>query len=232
MKRVCYYRFEVITMSNNYLIGICNRLYTAIEKSGLSYGEIADKTGIPKSAIHRYATGLTTKIPLDRLQAIARVVGTPAEVIMGWDVKSVRPDDSVTVYDLTESVRIPILGSVRAGAPAAAVEDILGYEEVTRALLDSGELFCLRIKGTSMEPRMKEGDVVIVRKQETVDNGEIAVVLINGDDATVKRFYRGPTGIQLSGINPDFEPIMFTPDQVDELPVRVLGKVIELRARF
>lgn len=130
------------------------------------------------------------------------------------------------------AVRIPVLGFVRAGIPIEAVEDILDYEEISTEMARQGDYFALSIKGTSMEPKISEGDVVIVRCQESAENGDLAVVLINGNDATVKRFYKTTTGIKLVSSNPAYEPFYFSPEEVDSLPVRVIGKVVELRAKF
>lgn len=113
-----------------------------------------------------------------------------------------------------------------------AIESIINYEEISQEQARTGEFFGLQIKGDSMEPRITDGDVVIVRKQETVENGEIAVVLINGDDATVKKFYKTDAGIKLVSTNPTYDPFFFTPDEVNTLPVSVIGKVVELRAKF
>lgn len=128
--------------------------------------------------------------------------------------------------------RIPVLGSVPAGIPLEAIQDVLDWEEISEEMARLGEYFALRIRGNSMEPRIREGDVVIIRRQEHVENGEIAVVMINGDDATIKKFYNTGSGVMLVGLNPTFEPLTYTPDQVAALPIRVIGKVVELRAKF
>lgn len=127
---------------------------------------------------------------------------------------------------------IPVLGYVRAGIPIEAVEEILDYEEISEDMARRGEYFGLIIKGDSMEPRMREGDVVIVRRQTTVDNGDIAVVLVNGNDATVKKFFKYDSGVNLISFNSSYEPFIFTPEQVNNLPVQVIGRVVELRAKF
>lgn len=132
----------------------------------------------------------------------------------------------------SKGVKIPVLGYVRAGIPVEAVEDILDYEEIPKSMAVTGDFFALKIKGDSMEPKMSEGDVVIIRKQSTVENGQIAVILVNGDDATVKKFYRSEDGIKLISFNSKYEPFFFTPNEVDSLPVEVIGRVIELRAKF
>lgn len=132
----------------------------------------------------------------------------------------------------SKGVQIPVLGYVRAGIPIEAVEEILDYEEISRDMARQGEYFALSIKGDSMEPKISDGDVVIVRRQETVENGEYAVVLVNGNDATVKKFYKLENGIKLLSTNPSYDPFFFTIDEVNNLPVRVVGKVVELRAKF
>ena len=129
-------------------------------------------------------------------------------------------------------VKIPVLGTVAAGIPIEAVEDILDYEEIEPELAATGEFFALRIKGDSMEPRMQSGDVVIVRQQPDVESGDVAVVLVNGDEATVKKLLKQSGGIVLQAFNPAYEPMFFSLQDIEEKPVRVIGKVIELRSKF
>ncbi len=128
--------------------------------------------------------------------------------------------------------KVPVLGDVAAGIPIEAITDIVDYEEIDAALAATGEFFGLRIKGASMEPRMHEGDVVIVRRQEKAETGDTVVVLVNGDSATVKKIKYGPDGITLLPTNPAFDPLFYSAAEVEALPVRVIGKVVELRAKF
>lgn len=116
--------------------------------------------------------------------------------------------------------------------PIEAITDIVDYEEIDSALARNGDYFGLRIKGVSMEPRMREGDVVIVRKQDAADTGDTVVVLVNGDSATVKKIKYGKDGITLISTNPSYDPMFFPASEVERLPVRVIGKVVELRAKF
>ena len=127
---------------------------------------------------------------------------------------------------------IPVLGDVAAGVPIEAVEDIVDYEEIDTALAATGEFFGLRIKGDSMSPRMLDGDVVIVRKQDDAETGDTAVVLVNGDSATVKKIKKMPDGIQLIPTNPAYDPMYYTAAEVEALPVRIIGRVVELRGKF
>lgn len=128
--------------------------------------------------------------------------------------------------------RVPVLGRVAAGPPRTASEEIIGYEEMSRGIFEAGEFFALRIRGDSMEPRMKEGDTVIVRRQPCVENGEIAIVLVGDEEATCKKFYRYPEGISLVSLNPQYSPMFFSQKELVETKIEILGKVCELRARF
>jgi repressor LexA len=127
---------------------------------------------------------------------------------------------------------IAVLGSVRAGVPIEAVEDILGYEEISEEMARLGEYFALRIKGRSMLPRFSEGDIAVVRQQADVDSGDIAIVLIGNQDATIKKVVKFNGGINLVPTNPEFEVLTFTNEQIEALPVVILGKVVELRCKF
>jgi repressor LexA len=130
-------------------------------------------------------------------------------------------------------VRIPVLGKVVAGVPLEAITDIIDYEEIEPELAKTGEFFALQIRGDSMEPKLYEGDVVIVKKQPTVDSGETAIILINGDEATVKQVKEMPAGIMLIGHNTAvYEPHFYSNEEIEKLPVQILGKVVELRRKF
>lgn len=129
-----------------------------------------------------------------------------------------------------KGVRIPILGKVVAGIPLEAIEDIEGYEEITPAMARKGEYFALRVRGKSMEPFIIEGDIVIVRKQAEVETGEIAIVLVNGDEATVKEIKIHEDGLMLIGKNVAvYSPHFYNQKQIEELPVQIIGKVVEVR---
>lgn len=130
----------------------------------------------------------------------------------------------------TKGIRIPILGRVVAGIPLEAIEDIEGYEEITPAIASKGEYFALRVKGDSMTPFILDGDIVIVRKQETADSGDIVIVLVNGDEATVKEIKIREDGLMLIGKNVAvYSPRFYNLHEIEELPVKIIGKVVEVR---
>lgn len=135
--------------------------------------------------------------------------------------------------DVSNGIKIPILGTVIAGIPVTAVEDIIGYEEISENMARCGDYFALEIKGDSMEPKMSKGDIVIVKQQNTVENGQIAIVLVNGDEATVKKVRFRDNGIELIAFNSYvYEPHFYSAKEINELPVKIIGRVVELRAKF
>lgn len=187
----------------------------------MKQSDLARQLNVGQNTISNWETG-KTEPDTSSLQKMATIFGVSIDYILGH----IAPKAS------SEGMQVPVLGDVAAGIPIEAITDIVDYEEIDAALVGSGEYFGLRLKGASMEPRMREGDVVIVRKQEDVESGDVAVVMVNGDSATVKKIKKGPSGITLIPNNPVFDPMFYTNDEIQSLPVRILGKVVELRAKF
>ena len=202
---------------------IGERIKEARKSAGLTQLELAKKTELSRSYIgdiekDRYNPSVST------LQLIAAATNTPLEDLL---------PSTKTVSPAGRGVRIPVLGRVVAGIPIEAVEEILDYEEITPELAATGEFFALKIRGHSMEPRMMEGDVVIVRRQDDVESGDIAIVLVNGNEATVKRVKKQEDGITLIATNTSvYEPHYYSNKEIEELPVRILGRVVELRGKM
>lgn len=207
---------------------IGQRIKKLRETLDLTQEAVAKQVGCATQTIFKYENEIVTNIPLDKIEKIATALQTTPAYLMGWEGQ----DNALDGGKKTKGVWIPVLGTVQAGVPMEAIEDIIDYEEIDENMAKSGEYFALQIKGASMEPRFVEGDVVIVRKQPVVENGDIAVVMVNGDEATVKKFYRESNGIKLIPINPSYDIMFYTPDEVNTLPVTILGKVVELRGKF
>ncbi len=184
--------------------------------AGISQTSLARELGVRQSTVAMWESGKNNP-GYEMLIRIADFFEVGVEVLCGAQV-------AVT--------KVPVLGRVAAGPPRSATEDVIGYEEISPELSRSGEFFALRINGESMEPRMKDGDIVIVRRQPCVENGEIAIVLIGQEEATCKRFYRYKEGISLVSINPQYAPMFFSEAELSETKIEVLGRVCELRARF
>lgn len=190
----------------------------------MSMKELGSIFGLSESTISLYETG-GRRIDTDMLQKFADFFGVSVDYLLGRD-------DEPRPRTKKKGVKIPVLGRVAAGIPITAIEEVLDYEEIEESLAKTGDFYGLQIKGTSMEPKFSEGDVVIVRQQNDVESGEIAIVLVNGDDATCKRVVKHENGLSLISLNPSFPPKFFTDQEVEQLPVRIVGRVMELRAKF
>lgn len=188
-------------------------------KKGITQNELAALCGVHQTAVSQWEKGRTLpdKKTLIRLSDI---FGVSLDILMGKQEQSRKKN------------LIPVLGYVRAGTPMEAIENVLGYEEITNEMAVSGEYFGLSVRGESMMPRICPGDVVIVRKQTYIESGEIAVVLINDLDATVKKIIKKGTSITLVPFNTSYDPLIFSADEIATLPVRIIGKVVELRGKF
>lgn len=124
-----------------------------------------------------------------------------------------------------ETVKIPILGKVKAGYDYLAQENIIDYIAFKIDGSDKENYYALYVTGDSMEPLFDDGDIVIVHKQDDFNNGENCVVLINGNEATIKKVYKGTTGIKLQAVNPYYPPKIFTEEEIKDLPVKIIGVV-------
>lgn len=212
------------------------------QEHGLTLQVFADRAGLTKQYISMLENNKNSKngkpiIPsLETLRKLSSAmfmnIDTLVATLDGEQDVSLQTKD-YSYYTPHKGVRIPILGYVIAGVPIEAVEDILGYEEISTELARTGDFFCLRIKGDSMEPTFSEGDIIVVRQQPDVESNEIAVVLVNGDEGTVKRIKKSDAGITLIGDNvSSFLPTFYSNEDIERLPVTIIGKVIELRRSF
>lgn len=189
------------------------------KSKGLTQKDIADHLGISRQAYANYESG-NREPDIHTLKALSEYFQISIDGLLDNDTSR------------KKGIKIPVYGSVAAGIPVEAITDIEDYEEITEEMASLGEYAALKIKGDSMEPRMTAGDVVIVRIQETIENGEIAIVMINGDEATCKKVMKTNDGIMLISTNPKYEPMFYSNKQIEELPLRIWGKVVELRAKF
>lgn len=196
------------------------RIKSAREDLKLTKRELAKRIGVHESSINKYEKGLVD-IPLSKISELSRVLNVTEAYLMGWEDEQ-----------KLQGLKIPVLGTVAAGIPISAVEDILDYEEVPQSWENQGEFFALKIKGDSMEPRMESGDVVIVKQQPDANSGDTVIVLVNGDDATCKKLQKTDNGIMLVSTNPKYPPMFYSLEDIQTKPVVILGKVVELRQKY
>lgn len=198
------------------------RLKKLREEKGVYQKDVAAFLGVDRTTYVKYERG-DSEPSKDTLVKLANYFGVSTDYIL---------DNDDLKLPNKKNILVPVLGKVIAGIPIEAVEEILDYEEISKDMSSQGEHFALQIKGDSMEPRMKEGDVIIVRKQSDVDTGDIAVVLVNGDEATVKKIKKRQDGLELIPNNPAYDIMFYSNADIELTPVSIIGKVVELRAKF
>lgn len=191
---------------------------------GLTLEEVGNFVGVSKSTVKKWETGYIDNMKRDKIALLAQILEVSPLSILGINYSDTK--------QTSKGIKIPVLGKVQAGIPVEAIEDIIDYEEITPEMARTGEFFGLQIRGDSMDPKFSDGDVVIVRKQPDVNTGDIAIVLVNGDEATVKKIKKQSDGISLIPTNPAYDIMFYTNKEIETLPVIVLGKVVELRAKF
>lgn len=194
---------------------------------GLSVDQVADKIGLNRTTLYRYESNSIENVPSSFLEPLAKALNTTPAYLMGW-----RNADGSEPDIKPRGVWVPVYGEIAAGIPIEAIQDIIDYEEISADMAETGEYLALKIKGDSMEPRIKDGDVVIIRLQDTIENGEIAAVMVNGDSATLKQVKKEAGGVWLVSLNTAYSPMFYTKSECSKLPVRILGRLVELRAKF
>ena len=189
----------------------------------MNQADLANRLSVNKSVVSSWLSG--SRYPrMNTMEKIANIFN-----IEKSDLIEDKSEKETTSHH-TKGIRIPVLGRVAAGIPIEAIEDIDEWEEIPEAMAKNGEYFALRIKGESMSPKLQLGDIVIVKKQNDVDTGDTAIVLVNGNDATVKQIKKTEAGIMLVGLNLEvYQPHFYSNKEIDELPVQIIGKVIESR---
>ena len=186
---------------------------------------VAKLLNISQQAYAKYEKDITEP-DTDSLKILSSYFNVSIDYLLGAEIM-IR-----TGNNKNEKIKIPVVGEIKAGLPAFADENIIDYEEIPDEMAKDGEYFGLKVKGDSMLPRIVEGDVVIVKKQNTADNGDICVVLVNGDSATLKKVKFADNGIMLIPNNQNYETMFYSKTQIQELPVEIIGKVVELRGKF
>lgn len=207
---------------------VSKRLLELISKRGMSYSELAAKTDIPKSALQRYATGETAKIPLDRLEAMARALKTSPSYLLGWDRGAENHSLPRGAIPVRSFEKIPIIGAVRAGWNGLAYEEADGYEYADVRTPD--RYFFLKVTGDSMAPQINEGDLALVHRQQSADSGDVIVAVVNGEEGTIKRYVRQGAAVILQPFNPNYAPMVMAEDELNDF--RIVGKVVQTVHRW
>lgn len=205
------------------MINRAERISQAIKSKGLSYAELEKPTGVSKSALQRYASGETKKIPIDVVEQIAAATGVSARYLMGWEEPESKPAANAKKLPSEYIRMVPVFESVSAGFGVGAENAVIEFIPLfIQSDYEYEHTICVRVCGDSMHPQIQDGDLVQVLKQDTAETGDI-VVILDGDDAYVKRFIRSKQGITLESFNPNYPPMRFSRVESDRL--RIVGIV-------
>jgi len=203
-----------------------NRFKELRKSLGLSQKEFADILFVNQTAVSQWERGATTPSP-NILLRICDLYNVTTDYLLGRE--ATKKDTPKTNIQKT-AIRINVYGSVPAGIPLEAVEDIIDWEEIpTDWVKDGTEYIALKVKGNSMFPKYLEGDIVIIKIQPDCESGQDAVVYVNGFDATLKRVVKNDNSIILQPLNPEYETKVYGPGND---PVTILGIVVELRRKI
>lgn len=205
---------EIISILRNYR-----------EMRGISYDELSRRTGIPKSTLHRYETNSTQKLDISAFFKIASALGIPISALYGAETQWIDTyaAESEALY------RLPVIGKVCAGNGILAQENIIGYEGAEKKY-HTGEYFYLQVKGDSMSPRLDSGDLVLVRKQSTIDDGDVGIIVIDGEEGMIKKVRYEPDRICLVSFNPYYPDLCFERREMNR--IQIIGKVVESKRKW
>lgn len=206
------------------------RLFSLVKENNTDVNVLAQKMGIKsKSTIYRYMNAeMSPKITT--VKYLAEYYNVNPIWLMGYDV-DMRKKSKLDKLG-NPVVEIPILGTVKAGYDYLAQENWIGTIDIDKKLADSGEFFALKVKGDSMAPVLIEDDIVIIKKQDDFENGDIVVAIVNGDEATIKKGKKSESKILLQPFNTNYDPLIFTEEEMETIPVRIVGIVKQLKREF
>lgn len=199
-----------------------NRLQKALDLSNMRQVDLVEKTNLDKTLVNKYLAG-KMKAKQDKLTTLANALNVNEVWLMGYDVPIEKDFHTKTDALGNPVVSIDLLGTIKAGYDWIANEEKIGTIDIPTELAKTGDFFALKVKGDSMADAILEGDIVIIRKQSDCESGEIAAVLINGNEVTLKRVKKTDSGIILQALNNKYEPLLFTFDEMKSVPVEIIG---------
>ena len=193
------------------------------ELKNIAQVDLANQVGISKQTLYKYENGIITNIPSNKIESIAKALEITPAYLMGWDDTQITIDYSSidNIIPVPNMVKVPLLGDIACGEPITAEENIETYLNMPEEIKGT---FALRCKGDSMiNARIFDGDIVFIREQPDVENGEIAAVLIDSE-ATLKRVFKYENRLELRAENPTFKPLSYEGEQLAD--IRILGKAV------
>lgn len=188
---------------------------------GITQEDLAKIVGLQRGAIAKYEIGIVENMKQTTIKKMADYFGVKPSYLMCLDDKIINPP-----------ITIPVLGVVKAGYDYLANENVIDYVSVVDSNLNNEDFFALKVKGNSMIPEIYENDIAIIKKQSDFENGDYVVALINGEEATIKTGYKTDTGLLLKPANNAFPKLEFDKDNIEKLPVKIIGVVYNITRNF
>lgn len=209
-----------------------SRLKRARELNHITLEEAGKKVDVHKSTISRWENGETEKIKLPILEILSQYYNVDPMWLMGYDVPMERQKVESNVFPTTDiPEKVPVVGKISAGLPILATENIEGYEFAPSSQIKKGyTYFYLRVQGDSMNLKFNEGDIVLIQRQDTLENDEIGAILVDGNDATVKKykFENGLVILEPMSTNPENTVQIYNPKKIN---IQIIGKVISYQGK-
>ena len=179
------------------------------------------KTGKPYSVTTDVAIELANAMNL-KIEELLNMLNDDQEFTTNEDRKAYNSNSAIVF----------VYGNIPAGIPMECIEDIIDTEEIPTDMLKGGkQYFGLKVKGNSMEPEYLDGDTLILEKADDCENGDDAVIMVNGNDGTFKRVFKNENGVILQPLNPTYSPMVYSNEQIENLPVKIIGIVEEIRRK-
>lgn len=194
-------------------------------KKGATQEEVGKIIDVSKATIMKYEKGLVENLKRSSIEKLAKYFNVKPSYLM-----CLEDENKIFLTSLPEQIKIPLLGTVKAGYDYLAEENIIGYENIDN-VSDIENYYALQITGDSMEPLFSDGDIAIIHKQNDFESGNTCIVRINGDEATVKKVIKTDNGIDLIAMNPYYPKRHFSNEEIEKIPVEIIGKVTEARKR-
>lgn len=186
---------------------------------GLTLSQIADAVGVTEATVQRWESGNIKNLRYERLEPLSNALRVSPSFLMGWQKTNINPPP--------ETIKKPRLGAIACGQPILAEEHIDDYDDVPVAISCDFTLICV---GDSMTGAgIQDGDIVYIRQQPIVNNGDIAAVLIDGE-ATLKRFRRVGETVMLLAENPNFDPMIYNNSEINK--IQIIGKAVGFTREF
>lgn len=206
---------------------IGERIKSLRTEKGMTQTELAELLQTTKQNIFKYENGIVTNIPSDKIEKMAEIFGVEPAVLMGWEDDSKEHSNIRDVVPNNKIHMVPIYATVSAGFGAYAEDNVVDYiPMIIDNPYDVKDTIGIQVKGDSMYPKIEDGDTIIVRKQESVDSGSVAVLLLDGEEGLVKKVEYGKDWIELHSFNPEYKTRRF--EGMDVLRLRVVGKVLKV----